>query len=71
MFSIHEERIVDDDYLEVVLFNKEIDKWFKILSCILGPPVKPAGVEPSEENLRVTEMSGGIWVNQTLFEKEF
>lgn len=68
--SIYEERIVDD-YCELVIFNKEIDGWNKILTDILGSPRKPKGVEPSEDDLDLTKASGGIRVNQTLFERKF
>lgn len=68
--SIYEERIIDD-YCELVIFNKEIDDWNKILTDILGPPRKPKGVEPSEDDLNLTKASGGIRVNQTLFERKF
>jgi hypothetical protein len=69
MVGSYEERMVDDDYLELVLFTEDVDQWHEMLSRILGPPVKPAGIEPSEKDLRATEKSGGIWVHQTLFEK--
>jgi hypothetical protein len=69
--TIYEERIINDDYYELVILNKEIGEWNKILTDILGPPRKPKSVEPIEDDLRLTKASGGIRVNQTLFEKKF
>jgi hypothetical protein len=64
-------RCDQDDYYEVVILNCEIDSWEKILTAILGPPRKPKGVKPSEDDLNLTRGSGGIRVNQTLFERSF
>lgn len=68
---IYGKRIAADDFLELVIFSQEIQQWSQILSSVLGPPVKPAGMKPTQEHLKVTEESGGIWDNQTLFEKDF
>ncbi len=69
--SIHEMRSDQDDYYEVVVLNREIENWEKILTTILGPARKPKGVEPSQDDLSLTKASGGIRANQTLFEREF
>lgn len=69
--QIHEVRSETDDYYEVVIYNSEINKWSAVLSSVLGPARKPEGVEPTDADLELTSDSGGIWVNQTLFEKEF
>ena len=69
--KVHEVRSENDDYYEIVIYNEEIDKWSEALSSVLGPARKPKGVEPSDADLELTKASGGIWVNQTLFEKKF
>ncbi|MFH2064661.1 MAG: hypothetical protein ABIK15_05645 [Pseudomonadota bacterium] len=69
--TIHEMRCDQDDYYEVVVLNNEIERWEKILTAILGLPRKPKGVKPSEDDLKLTRGSGGIRVNQTLFERSF
>lgn len=60
-----------DEYVELVFYNKKLREWDKIFSNILGPAKKPAGVKPSQDDLHLTKDYGGIWVNQTLFTKEF
>ena len=69
--KVDESRSVAEDYAELVFFNKEISEWNKILVDALGPAIKPAGTEPTEEDLRLTEDYGGIHDSQTLFKKEF
>jgi hypothetical protein len=69
--AIHEVRCDQDDYFEVVIPNDEIDEWDKILTSILGPARKPKGIQPNSADLDLTKASGGIRVNQTLFEREF
>ncbi len=71
MRNVCEVRRITDDYAELVFYNQKLDKWNKILGGILGSPKKPAGKEPSEDDLHLTRDYGGIWVNQTLFRKEF
>ncbi len=71
MENVHEVRRITDDYVELVFYNKKLDQWNKTFFDILGPPKKPAGVKPSKEDLDLTEDYGGIWINQTLFRKEF
>ena len=69
--DIYEQRSVGDEYVEFVVYNKEIDKWKEILVDILGPALKPAGAKPTEADLNLTKDYGGIFENQTLFKKEF
>jgi hypothetical protein len=69
--GISEERHSDAEYDERVFYSKEIDNWNKVLTDILGPAIKPAGVKPTKEDLQLTEAYGGIYDNQTLFKKEF
>ena len=71
ILSVHDKRIISDEYNELVFYNKEIDKWNKIFVDILGPAIKPAGVEPTKDDLQLTKDYGGIYDNQTLFKKEF
>ena len=69
--SIYEKRNANDEYSEVVFFNKELIEWSKVLSENLGPASKPAGTKPSKDDLHLTKEYGGIFANQTLFKKEF
>ncbi len=68
--GIYDQRTSSDEYSELVFFNEEIDKWNKIFSDILGPPEKPAGENPTEDDQCLAEDHGGIYRNQTLFKKE-
>jgi hypothetical protein len=71
MRDVCEVRHMTDDYAELVLSNRQLDSWSRILCDVLGPPKKPVGDKPSEEDLCLTKGYGGIWINQTLFRKEF
>ena len=69
--DVYEQRCVSDEYVELVFYSKEIDKWDKVLIDILGPAVKPAGVKPTKDDQDLTKDYGGIFDNQTLFKKDF
>ncbi len=69
--GIYEKRDITDEYVELVFYNKEQDEWNRIFTDILGPVIKPAGLEPTEDDLRLTKDYGGIRINQTLFKKKF
>jgi hypothetical protein len=69
--AVEEQRSVSDGYIELVFFTKDADAWTKALGEVLGPAVKAAGVEPTEDDLNSTEDYGGIHGNQTLFKKDF
>ena len=69
--TITERRCVSDDFVELVFQKREVDEWQRILTAFLGPPVKPKGQSPSEKDLLLTSKTGGIRIDQTLFEKEF
>jgi hypothetical protein len=71
ILSVCEKRCITDEYGELVLYNREIDEWNKILADIFGPAIKPAGVKPTKDDLHLTKDYGGIWVDQTLFQKDF
>jgi hypothetical protein len=68
--GIYERRSLSDEYCELVFFSRDLDAWFGILTSSLGEPRKPPGREPTKEDLGITSQTGGIWINQTLFEKE-
>ncbi len=69
--KINEKRCLTDDFVELVFQNDEIDEWYRIVSAFLGKPIKPQGQEPSKKDLALTSETGGIRLDQTLFEKEF
>lgn len=69
--NIHETRQISDDYCELVLFNKDMEKWNEIISENLGPPIKPAGVLTTDDILALTHDLGEIVDHQTLFKKDF
>ena len=69
--SIEERRCISDDYVWLVFYNKEIEKWKKVFNNIFGLAIKPAGTAPTPEDMSLTKEYGGIRRNQTLFKKEF
>ena len=71
ILSIHDKRIITDEYNEIVFYNKDIDEWNKLFTVVLGPAIKPAGEEPTKFDLQLTKDYGGIYSNQTLFKKKF
>lgn len=66
-----ETRVMGDEYVEVVFLNLELGQWYETLVANLGEPRKPAGHEPTQKDQALTRQTGGIWINQTLFEKSF
>ena len=68
--SVREERCISDEYGELVFYTKDMDAWNKTFGDIFGPPIKPVGVKPTENDLYLTQDYGGIWVDQTLFKRE-
>ncbi len=69
--DVHEKRCEREDLFELVFFQKDVAEWGRILSAFLGPPVKPSGTAPTPKDLKVTERSGSIRIEQTLFDKSF
>ncbi len=69
--DIYEKRMDSEDFFELVFYNKDLDEWNRILSAFLDAPVKPVGQLPSEKDLSLTQNTGGIRIEQTLFEKAF
>ncbi len=70
-FKITEKRCISEDFIELVFHNEEIVEWHRVLTAFLGDPSKPEGQEPSAKDLETTANTGGIRLEQTLFEKEF
>ena len=68
--KVYEKRCITDDFIELVFYNDEIDEWHRILTAFLGDPSKPKGQEPSTKDLELTAKTGGIRIDQTLFEKD-
>ena len=69
--KINEKRCLTDEFVELVFQNDEIDEWFRIVSAFLGTPTNPKGQEPPQKDLDRTATTGGIRLEQTLFEKDF
>jgi len=67
---IQEKRFVSDEYQELVISSKDLDKWYQFFTDILGPAAKPEGAEPNKDDINLTQPYGGIFENQTLFKKE-
>lgn len=69
--KVIEKRCISDEFVELVFINDDIDEWQSILTAFLGEPRKPKGQAPTEKDLQLTSNTGGIRIEQTLFEKEF
>lgn len=69
--NVAEKRCITEDFVELVFQNEQIGEWQRILTAFLGEPQKPQGQEPSSKDLEITKNTGGIRLEQTLFEKEF
>jgi hypothetical protein len=70
-FRVKEKRCLTEEFIELVFVNDEISNWQRVLVAFLGPPIKPGGQAPSENDLARTANTGGIRIEQTLYEKEF
>jgi len=68
--NINEKRTISDEYSELVFLNKDIEELYKIFTDIFGQPLKKQGAKPSKDILRLTKDYGGVWENQTLFQKD-
>ena len=66
-----EERCIGDEFCEIVFYSKDTDEWNKIVADFLGHAIKPAGMEPTEDDRYLTRDYGGTWPNQTVFKKDF
>jgi len=65
-----EKRELEDDYLELVFYIKDLVEWNLALIEFLGKTKKPAGVKPSLDDSSITTNFGGIYTNQTLYRKD-
>lgn len=70
-FKVREKRCMTEEFIELVFSNEQIDEWQRVLTAFLGSPIKPEGQEPSDEDLALTAGTGGIRIEQTLYENEF
>jgi hypothetical protein len=62
---------ISEDYAEREILVKDMEQWEKILTDILGPPVKKAGDKTTQFFFNLTVDYGGIMDDQTLFYKKF
>ncbi len=68
---IVEQRCSTQEFVDLVFENKDIEEWQRILTNFLGTPRKPKGQEPTNGDLKLTARTGGIRIEQTLFERDF
>ena len=68
--AIYEKRSVTDSFVEIVLYNKDIQEWNKLLHEFMGEPFKKAADKPSRQMKDLTNEYGGIEIGQTLFKKD-
>jgi hypothetical protein len=69
--NITEKRCISEDFVELVFHTEEIEDWHRILTAFLGDPQKREGEQPTSQDLEITKNTGGIRLEQTLFEQEF
>lgn len=68
--SVYENRCVNAEFVELVFFNRDLDQWQNSISTVLGAPRKIQGQDPTPGDLELTARTGGIRIEQTLFEKK-
>jgi hypothetical protein len=68
---VFEKRQDRDDYIEIVFYNRDIEKWNIVLNGFLGQAIKPAGAKADKDLQNSVKEYGGINDNQTLFKKDF
>ena len=66
-FPFQEIRYDIANYLELVIDFKFARDLCPMLECHFGPPLKPAGKEPTPEAKKYTDRLGGIQKNQVLY----
>ena len=71
ILNIKKKRSLEEDYLELVFYKKDIKAWDKLLMEIMGPAIKPYRKRPSREHDKLTKPYGGIRSDQTLYKKGF
>lgn len=69
--NVYEVRRQSEDYLEYVVYTKDIQLWEAVIARVLGAPVKTAGETPSMKDAGLCGRYGGILKEQVLFHKEF
>jgi len=69
--KMSEKRELIRGYAEYVIFNDDIDLWRAKIEEVFGPPAKPEGVKPDEEQEKMTSEYGGIYKTQVLYKKDF
>ena len=69
-FEVIENRCVTDEFVDLVFLNRDLPSLYNILAEQLGDPIKPQGQAPSTKDLELTSKTGGIRIEQTLFEKQ-
>lgn len=69
--EIKRKKKVKEDYLELVIFAKDMTKWSDLLTKLLGSALKPVKKKPSSEDKKITKNFGGIRPDQTLYRKVF
>ncbi len=70
-YRVQEERKIDPEHIELIIFRKDMGDWVTTFSSQLGNPIKPEGQKPTEEHDKITSSYGGINEYQTLFRKNF
>jgi hypothetical protein len=68
--TIKNARKIDYDRMEFVIDYSEFAQWVGKFNALLGPAIKPSGVEPSAMHKKLTQDYGGITEYQTLYSKE-
>jgi len=68
--TVFEKRAVSDTYCEFVVFNRDMERWYKVFASVLGEAIKPANVKPAKEHLVLTKPYGAIYPDQTLFKTD-
>ena len=68
--EIYQSRHQSDDYLELVVLNKDIEQWNMAVAEVMGPVLKSAGASPTDYDRSITQEFGGIMPGQVLFEKK-
>ena len=69
--KVYEVRKTTDDYVEYVVYTKDIKQWEIAVTGIFGAPVKAAGEMPSIKDMGLCSRYGSILKEQVLFRKEF
>lgn len=65
----YEQRDRTEESCEIVIREKDTQKWQELLREYFGPAVKSRGEKASKKDKEITEEFGGIWQDQTLFIK--